>query len=90
MAAIAVAPLLGKMIVPATWRPGQHGMDWRLFVFTFLASLATGILAGLLPALKATRLNVLPLLKNAPRLPKPAIGCAACWSSARWPSRAWC
>jgi predicted permease len=69
MAAIAVAPLLGKMIVPGDMAPPANtGMDWRLFVFTFLASLATGILAGLLPALKATRLNVLPLLKNAPTI----------------------
>jgi predicted permease len=39
-----------------------------LFVFTFLASLIAGILAGLLPALKAIRLDVLPLLKNAPTI----------------------
>jgi predicted permease len=66
MAAIAVNPILNKMITPGDFAPpSETGTDWRLFVFTFLASLITGILAGLLPALKATRLDVLPLLKNA-------------------------
>jgi predicted permease len=67
MAAIAVTPLINKMIVPGDMAPPANtGTDWRLFVFTFVASLATGILTGLLPALKATRLAILPLLKNAP------------------------
>jgi predicted permease len=66
MAAIAVTRLLGNLIVPGdTAPPANTGTDWRLFVFAFVASLATGILAGLLPALKATRLEVLPLLKNS-------------------------
>ena len=65
--AIAVTPLLGKMIVPGNMAPpADTGTDWRLFVFTFVASLATGILTGLLPALKATGLEILPLLKNSP------------------------
>jgi predicted permease len=69
MAAIAVTPLLGKMIVPSDIAPPANtGADWRLFVFTFAASLATGILTGLLPALKATRLEILPLLKNSPAI----------------------
>jgi len=67
MAAITVTPMLGKMIVPGDMAPPANtGTDWRLFVFTVVASLATGILAGLLPALKATRLEILPLLKNSP------------------------
>jgi len=67
IAAIAVTPLLGKMIVVGDMAPAANtGTDWRLYVFTFVASLATGILAGLLPAWKATRLEILPLLKNAP------------------------
>ena len=65
--AIAVTPLLGKMIVPGDMAPAANtGTDWRLFVFTFVASLATGVLAGVIPAWKATRLEVLPLLKNSP------------------------
>jgi cell division protein FtsX len=67
--AIAVTPLLGKMIVPGDMAPPANtGTDWRLFVFTFVASLAAGILAGLLPAWKATRLEILPLLKNSPSI----------------------
>jgi predicted permease len=67
MAAIAVTQLLGELIVSGDFAPRANtGTDWRLFVFTFAASLATGILTGLLPALKATRLEILPLLKNSP------------------------
>ena len=67
MTAIAVTPMLGKMIVPGDMPPpADTGTDWRLFVFTFAASLAAGILTGLLPALKATRLEILPLLKKSP------------------------
>jgi predicted permease len=67
--AITLTPMLSSMIVPGDMAPAANtGTDWRLFVFTFLASLATGILAGLLPALKATRLEILPLLKNSPAL----------------------
>ncbi|MGD0858456.1 MAG: ABC transporter permease [Terracidiphilus sp.] len=68
MAAITVTQLLGKMmIVPGDFAPRANtGTDRRLFVFTFAASLATGILTGLLPALKATRLEILPLLNNSP------------------------
>ncbi|MGA2571369.1 MAG: ABC transporter permease, partial [Terracidiphilus sp.] len=67
IAAIAVTPLLGKMIVVGDMAPAANtGTDWRLYVFTFVASLTTGVLVGLLPALKATRLEILPLLKNSP------------------------
>jgi len=66
-AAIAVMPLLGNMVVPGDMAPPANtGTDWHLFVFTLVASLATGIFAGLLPSLKATRLEILPWLKNSP------------------------
>jgi predicted permease len=69
MAAIAVTPMLGNLVVPGDMAPPANtGTDWRLFVFTFVASLATGVLAGLLPSLKATRLEILPLLKNSPAI----------------------
>jgi len=69
IAAIAACPILDKLITPGQLAPpSETGTDWRLFVFTFMASLASGILAGLLPALKATRLDILPLLKNAPTI----------------------
>jgi predicted permease len=67
--AIAVTPLLDKMVVPGDMAPPVNtGTDWRLFVFTFVASLTAGVLAGLLPAWKATRLEILPLLKNSPSI----------------------
>ena len=69
MAAIAVTPMLGNLVVVGDMAPPANtGTDWRLFVFTFVASLATGILAGLLPSLKATRLEILPLFKNSPAI----------------------
>ncbi len=67
IAAIFITPLLGKMILLGDMAPPANtGTDWRLFVFTFVASLVSGILAGLLPAWKATRLEILPLLKKSP------------------------
>jgi predicted permease len=39
-------------------------IDYRVFVFTFLLSLGTGVLFGLLPALQATRTDLVPSLKD--------------------------
>ncbi len=39
-------------------------IDYRVFFFTFLLSLATGVLFGLLPALQATRTDLVPSLKD--------------------------
>ena len=47
--------------------PADTGTDWRLFVFTLGASLATGLLTGLLPALRATRLDLRPQLNEGTR-----------------------
>jgi predicted permease len=67
MAAIVVTPMLGNLVASGDMAPTANtGTDWRLFVFAFVASLVTGALAGLLPSLKATRLEILPLLKNSP------------------------
>jgi macrolide transport system ATP-binding/permease protein len=38
-------------------------IDFRVFLFTILVSLATGVLFGLLPALQATKADVAPALK---------------------------
>ncbi|HSE39016.1 MAG TPA: ABC transporter permease [Blastocatellia bacterium] len=39
-------------------------IDYRVFIFTFLLSLATGVLFGLLPALQSTRTDLVPSLKD--------------------------
>jgi len=39
-------------------------MDYRVYIFTFVLALATGVLLGLLPALQATRTDLVPALKD--------------------------
>jgi len=39
-------------------------IDYRVFIFTFLVSLASGVLFGLVPALQATRTDLVPSLKD--------------------------
>ena len=45
--------------------------DWRVTVFTFVAAVATGLVFGVMPALSASRPNLVPALKgggnNGPR-----------------------
>lgn len=42
-------------------------MDWRIFTFTFLAALVTGMVAGLVPSLQASRTNLADTLKAGGR-----------------------
>jgi putative ABC transport system permease protein len=42
-------------------------MDWKIFAFSFLIALATGLVAGLLPALKASGSDVAETLKAGGR-----------------------
>jgi len=41
-------------------------IDYRVFIFSGLLSLATGMLFGLLPALQATKTDLVPALKDEP------------------------
>jgi predicted permease len=42
-------------------------MDWRIFTFTFLAALLTGMIAGLVPSLQASRTDLADTLKAGGR-----------------------
>lgn len=55
-----------RLNMPVFWgfTPIELQMDWRVLVFTLVLSLLTGILLGLLPALQATRPDLIPALKN--------------------------
>lgn len=62
---LVLQPVIDRNFTPPGFPPGAHmGFDWRLIAFTLVASVATGLLTGLLPALRATRLDILPLLKG--------------------------
>ncbi len=39
-------------------------LDWRVLLFTLLVSLATGVIFGLVPALRGARVNPVPVLKE--------------------------
>jgi predicted permease len=39
-------------------------LDWRVLLFTLLVSLATGVIFGLVPALRGARVNPAPVLKE--------------------------
>jgi ABC-type lipoprotein release transport system permease subunit len=40
------------------------GPDWRVLTFTMATAVATGLLIGLLPALRASRTDLVPALKE--------------------------
>ena len=42
-------------------------MDWRIFSFSFLAALLTGVIAGLVPAIQASRTDLADVLKAGGR-----------------------
>jgi predicted permease len=46
-------------------------LDWRVFAFAFAASLLSGIAFGVVPALRSTRRDLLPALKDERQLAGP-------------------
>ncbi len=40
-------------------------LDWRVMLFTFIAAVATGLVFGLIPALRSSRPDLVPALKGA-------------------------
>jgi putative ABC transport system permease protein len=60
-------PYFDGMAPTPTAPAAELGVDWRLFVFTFIASVVAGVCTGFIPALKATKLNLVPALKESNR-----------------------
>jgi predicted permease len=65
-AAIRVLRLSGPDTLP---RLHEIGLDSRVLLFTFFVSLATGIIFGLAPALRASRVDLNEVLKDGGRGP---------------------
>jgi putative ABC transport system permease protein len=64
----ALASFIPTQLIPRT---GEIGFDWRVLVFTLGASLLTGVIFALAPAVKAARVDVNHALKQGG---KGAIG----------------
>ena len=65
--------LLGTKSIP---RLAEVGIDGRVLLFTLLLSVASGILSGLVPALRVSRLDLNSTLKDASR---GSAGTSAVW-----------
>ncbi len=80
---ILLASIGGALAIPLAWRgslvlvrmistgdspaPLAIDPDWRVFLFTATASLLTGVLFGLAPAVRGTRVDPGPVLKEGAR-----------------------
>jgi putative ABC transport system permease protein len=65
--AYAALPLLLALSPTSVLRPEAIGVDLRMLGFTFLITLATGIIFGMAPALQSTKLNLNEMLKEEGR-----------------------
>src|SRR6266513_462793 len=64
--------------------------DGRVLLFTLGLALFTGLAFGLAPAIKATRADLTPALKESAQFTFTGTGagaCGTCWSCRRWPGR---
>ena len=62
----AIASLIAGVQPPLPIELGLRiGPDWRVLLFTLATAVATGLLIGLLPALRASRPDLVPALKEA-------------------------
>lgn len=59
--------LMTKLLPQNFPRLGEINLDWRVLIFTLLASALTGILFGLTPALQSSRTDVQESLKESGR-----------------------
>ncbi|MEX2179600.1 MAG: ABC transporter permease [Gemmatimonadaceae bacterium] len=66
--AAGLATLVARVQPPLPIDIGlQIAPDWRVLVFTMVAAVATGIVFGLLPAVRASRPDLVPALKDGAR-----------------------
>src|SRR5262245_21343250 len=88
LVAVRVLRVIGSANIP---RLPEIGVDGRVLAFTFFVSLMTGIIFGLVPALRASRVDLNEVLKEggAVRLEAAIIEFGICWLSPRSRSR-WC
>jgi putative ABC transport system permease protein len=59
------AAFFARVIPEGIPRPGGSGIDTRVLLFTLVISLATGMLFGIVPALRVSRVNLSDSLKQA-------------------------
>jgi predicted permease len=65
--AMSLAPLVGRLIPNTLPLRFSVEFDWRVLTFTATVALVTGILFGLAPAFRGTRLNLASTLKEETR-----------------------